>query len=751
MRHHWLLPLPLLLISCAPVGDEARDPADDCVTCTDKADGGYTSDQIIAILRVANESSREVLDHEVGINADTAAAIVAARGSGFATLEQLDDVPHVGQSAMDALLRYGVARGYDKPWLPPGPWPVTWDVWGFETWDTSSCPISLHSSGTCWLPGPCSSNSFSRRLKKTFTVAADGTITTSSTGGGSGLCENPAPVAFGHTEWTAAPDPFSHCFASPIHYDADFTASAGRLQVDESCWADYAYLDDDGERVVRRGGGNVRFVSDPAGGQHLHAKWTGGHGRIGDTSYRLELACDVDGTFEASATISCDLEIGGYGLHTTVTDTFERLLEAPRSIWFSRVPQSGGYPRLYVSLHLLPPTQGGQPFRLFVDHITYEPGHSESFSTGRPGDPFTGDSSDYWRTADLVDRHTGAHVGRWLGPTSATDAPSRRVKPHAFWTGDRMLIWAGSHEQNHVISSGGLYDPAADRWTAMATDGAPALMHSAAVWTGAELLVRGGRATGAQSNDLIYAYDPSSDRWRASRPEGAPAPAYNDSTVWTGSELVIFGGQLGNAYRGDGWRYDPATGQARTISSEGAPSARAGHMALWTGSEMLVWGGYVGTVTPTATGARYSPAEDRWRPMAAGGPGVVDHGIWAGDRAVLWSRSGTAWSYEPAADRWTELTPPQALLPRSGSSLVWTGDRLVLWGGYWNSETDDQRGAIWDPTTGAWQEMPAGERAPAGRANHAAVWTGSEMIVWGGDTDGLNRGSQSGGRFALED
>ena len=41
-------------------------------------------------------------------------------------------------------------------------------------------------------------------------------------------------------------------------------------------------------------------------------------------------------------------------------------------------------------------------------------------------------------------------------------------------------------------------------------------------------------------------------------------------------------------------------------------------------------------------------------------------------------------------------------------------------------------GAILDPATGIWTPLPT-TGAPAARYHHSAVWTGSEMIVFGGE------------------
>jgi hypothetical protein len=42
-----------------------------------------------------------------------------------------------------------------------------------------------------------------------------------------------------------------------------------------------------------------------------------------------------------------------------------------------------------------------------------------------------------------------------------------------------------------------------------------------------------------------------------------------------------------------------------------------------------------------------------------------------------------------------------------------------------------ERAADTDPTTNTWTATTTGN-APTARVGHTAVWTGSEMIVWGG-------------------
>ena len=58
---------------------------------------------------------------------------------------------------------------------------------------------------------------------------------------------------------------------------------------------------------------------------------------------------------------------------------------------------------------------------------------------------------------------------------------------------------------------------------------------------------------------------------------------------------------------------------------------------------------------------------------------------------------------------------------------MWTGTEMIVWGGYAVTAT----GGRYDPATDTWTAISTAG-APSARGYHAAVWTGSEMIVWGG-------------------
>src|ERR1043166_6170696 len=89
-------------------------------------------------------------------------------------------------------------------------------------------------------------------------------------------------------------------------------------------------------------------------------------------------------------------------------------------------------------------------------------------------------------------------------------------------------------------------------------------------------------------------------------------------------------------------------------------------------------------------------------------------------------------------DTWT-ATPSQPE-PRNTHTAVWTGSEMIIWGGFGGGNT----GGRYNPSTDSWTATST-VNAPSARSYHTAVWTGSEMIVWGG-TDNSNT-FNTGGRY----
>lgn len=164
------------------------------------------------------------------------------------------------------------------------------------------------------------------------------------------------------------------------------------------------------------------------------------------------------------------------------------------------------------------------------------------------------------------------------------------------------------------------------------------------------------------------------------------------------------------------------------LPTDGAPPAPDRHAAVWTGSELVVL---------AQAGARLGAAADRWHAVpGAGAPSFEDaSAVWTGSEVfVLGAGAPLAGRYDPAADAWRAVSPAGAPEPRRQPVVAWTGSEVLVWGGERASLRHHALGdgARYDPAADAWRPMSAAG-APSRRLAPAAAWTGSELFVWGGE------------------
>jgi hypothetical protein len=93
---------------------------------------------------------------------------------------------------------------------------------------------------------------------------------------------------------------------------------------------------------------------------------------------------------------------------------------------------------------------------------------------------------------------------------------------------------------------------------------------------------------------------------------------------------------------------------------------------------------------------------------------------------------------------WTATTLFNAPDARESRPSVWTGVEMIIWGGV-NSHGSLNTGGRYNPSTDTWTATST-SNAPIGRGSHTAVWTGIEMIVWGGYNNPAGE-LNTGGRY----
>jgi hypothetical protein len=331
----------------------------------------------------------------------------------------------------------------------------------------------------------------------------------------------------------------------------------------------------------------------------------------------------------------------------------------------------------------------------------------------------------------------------WMA-TSVINGPSARVNHKAVWTGTEMIVWGGND------NTGGRYNPATDSWIATSTTNAPVGRENhTAVWTGTEMIVWGG-SNGINNFNTGGRYNPGIDSWIATTNTNAPTARYWHTAVWTGTEMIVWGGYDGTHSFNTGSRYNPATDGWIATSTTNAPTGRENHTAVWTGNEMIVWGGNGNT------GGRYKADTNSWTATSTinAPTGRSGHAaVWTGFEMIVWGgleTLSTGGRYNPGTDSWVATSTTNAPGDRDVPTAVWTGSEMIVWGGNGGCAfymCVENTGGRYNPTTNTWTDTNI-TNAPSARAGHTGVWTGGEMIVWGG---AASPGSfNTGGRYCAQ-
>ncbi len=321
---------------------------------------------------------------------------------------------------------------------------------------------------------------------------------------------------------------------------------------------------------------------------------------------------------------------------------------------------------------------------------------------------------------------TPATFGTWR-PIADAPIPTR---PYAVsgWTGTEALFWAGSSlSRGFAFTDGALYDPATDSWRTLAVPGwgHPGLtgvfldgqLYALAKGGGVRLDVATGEWTDLARVETMF----------------LAATVATDDAVWgIGPAALNAAGQPDLAIARyepdtDSWTYGPTFDGTAATADAVAGLSRLETDVVWTGAEIVAWDGRSG-------GVAFDPATATWRTIEfpevpdlvrdshltvtdAGPTAIVE--IHRGDPAVavlgVAVESGGGW-------QWLETQIPVA--DPETLTVAPAGDWVVLFSG------GDAPVTVHAPT-GRWMRHDDGPLA--GLAGPNTVWTGSELVVWGGE------------------
>ena len=90
--------------------------------------------------------------------------------------------------------------------------------------------------------------------------------------------------------------------------------------------------------------------------------------------------------------------------------------------------------------------------------------------------------------------------------------------------------------------------------------------------------------------------------------------------------------------------------------------------------------------------------------------------------------------YDPSSNTWSAVANTQAPPARIAHVAVWTGTEMIVWGGTSTFTCPRHNdGGRYDPSANSWLLLPTAG-APPGANDATASWTGGQMLVFGGTT-----------------
>lgn len=346
--------------------------------------------------------------------------------------------------------------------------------------------------------------------------------------------------------------------------------------------------------------------------------------------------------------------------------------------------------------------------------------------------------------------------------SSDPETPVARTKHTAVWNGNVMIIWGGTDGAQYY-SSGGVYDPATDTWsaTSQGTNCPQNRIAHSANWLNNRMYIWGGWR-GVNDFDTGAIYNPSTDTWTEMAQDANTPTARRGHAGFNLIEddaLYIWGGAVLGSPGADGAIY--RDGAWSPWNTAGEPVERNDFVAVTDDfhGNFIVWGGRGDwNFSFLDNGGKFDVDPPAWDGIpSAGAPserkdaaGVISGGVCTSSPAVIiWGGQDdtvgyldTGGIYNPAGSgSWIGATPEGDNLPTRRIShtavMDTTTDRMIVWGGTIPSYGSVDTGGVLDLCDDSWTATDLWDAdLPGRRLNHTAVWTGKSMIVWGGNFAG---------------
>ena len=333
-------------------------------------------------------------------------------------------------------------------------------------------------------------------------------------------------------------------------------------------------------------------------------------------------------------------------------------------------------------------------------------------------------------------------------------APSGRMSAAGAWVGDRMFVFGGRSSDSVLLADGGTYDPAAKSWAALGTTGAPSPReHAHAGGVAGKAVVVGGWLAGFADAKDAFLYDVATKAWSPIAVPAAVASDWHDEVIGIGAAFY----RPGTAHLLH--RIDAASRAVTTVAdppelaelvAAAGPLDPFREMVVATPSSVIVLAPFGGNVPSYENHTwrlfEYTPASSSWS-VSDVGLGPIDTPTtitYAAGSLVLLSgespRTGGS-GIVAVVDLASKKTHVTSI---GGGAAPSSAGWLTGYGGATGSPAfviDVAGGALFDTLDVArarwvhrnpWGSPPARPHLAGDRSADVRVWTGTELLVWGG-------------------
>lgn len=290
----------------------------------------------------------------------------------------------------------------------------------------------------------------------------------------------------------------------------------------------------------------------------------------------------------------------------------------------------------------------------------------------------------------------------WTLMGGGQNPPARYTCAMAYDGAHRVFVLFGGQDGAAMFDDTWVYDPDVNSWTEKSTPVHPSARsnHAMAFDGRTGVVVLYGGDPGSSWSGETWLYFVANNSWVRVDPVHSPGPRQGHVMAWDPSTglVVLFGGSnTAGSYPTDTWGFNVTTGDWKNLLPANAPEGRySGSMALDQSSGLLVlFGGvqgYVGVMSDTWT---YDPAANNWTQRTAqsspAGRYMSDMAydpflrtvlLFGGFDSAAYRYFDDTWAFNASSGEWTRLYPDASPSARGDFSMAGGGGPLVLFGGY---------------------------------------------------------------------